>query len=151
MFKTTILSIFHVLKWPTISRTLFLQLFSAGIGLWTALLFAPQPAALPPALPATVAQGTDTTPVARWFGAGTARLRVTLTGFITTDPQGAALLAINGAAPQAYRTGQTLAPGVILTAVQANGVLIDQDGTLEHLAAPAKPTAIQGFVPAVSP
>jgi len=147
MFNHPILALQHRLNWSAISRAVFLLLFAAGTGLWAALLLSPQPTTLPPALPSAAIQTTDTTALARWFGAGTARLRVALVGFITTDPQGAALLSINGSAPQAYRTGQTLAPGVTLIAVTAQGILIDQDGVSEHLSAPAKPAAVQGFVP----
>jgi len=143
MFKDRSFSWFHHLSWLVAIRVLFFLLSAAGTGLWAALLVTHQPAPLPPALPAATTQTTDTTPLARWFGAGTARLRVALVGFITTDPQGAALLSINGGAPQAYRTGQTLALGVTLIAVAADGVLIEQDGAPERLPAPAKPAAVK--------
>ncbi|NYT50611.1 hypothetical protein H0A72_14920 [Parapusillimonas granuli] len=122
---------------------------AVGAGVWGALLLAPKPAAPPPALEAPAATGQDTAAVARWFGGGALRVRVAVAGLIASDDgRGAALLAINGGKPQAYRVGQALAPGVTLAAVAADGVSIDQDGVIEKVAVPVRPeNAVQGFLP----
>ena len=139
---------------PTFVRGLAVLAFAMGIGVWGALLFAPTPRTLPPALDSVSALGQDTGAVARWFGGGALRVRVAVVGLISADGgRGAALLAVNGGAAQAYRVGQTLAPGVTLAGVTRNAVSVNQDGVIEEVAVPSNPASlIQGFVPvSVSP
>lgn len=132
---------------PAFARGLAIVALALGIGVWGALLFAPAPRALPPMLD-TVTSEQNTASVARWFGGGALRVRVALMGLITSDKGGAALLSVNGGTAQAYRVGQTLAPGVTLAGVTANAVSIDQDGVTEQVAMPANPASVvQGFVP----
>lgn len=130
-------------------RGLAMLALAVGAGVWGALLFAPAPKTLPPMLDVSAATGHDTGAVARWFGGGALRVRVAVMGLIaSSDGRGAALLAVNGGTPQAYRTGQTLAPGVTLAAVAADSVSIDQDGVIEKVAVPSRPgSLVQGFVP----
>ena len=121
---------------------------AAGVGVWGALLLAPAPAPMPPALGIEPATGADTTPVAQWFGGGSTRVRVGISGLIAgAEGRGLALLSVNGGPVQAYREGQTLAPGVVLHAVEAAAVAVDQDGVIERVAAPPLPAgAAGGFV-----
>jgi general secretion pathway protein C len=134
---------------PSVVRTLALLTLAVGAGVWGALLFAPVPSNPPPTLEASIMTSQDTRAVARWFGGGALRVRVAVMGLIAADDgRGAALLAVNGGAPQAYRTGQVLAPGVTLAAVAADAVSIDQDGVIERVAVPSRPGGlVQGFVP----
>ncbi|TEA80298.1 hypothetical protein ERE07_03575 [Allopusillimonas ginsengisoli] len=124
--------------------------FMAGVGIWGAILFAPVPQALPPALDTAHDPGRDTSAVARWFGGAALRVRVAVAGLITgEDARGTALLSINDGPVRAYGIGQTLAPGVSLAGITANAVSIDQDGILEQVAMPHPPSSdIQGFLPA---
>lgn len=146
MRKDVLPVIFPSIDWQAVSRNLVLLLFAAGTGVWGALLFAPKPASVPAALPQVSTQGVDTAPVASWFGGGTTRLRVAVAGLMATSKGGAALLTINGGPAQAYRAGQELAPGVTLTGVRPDGVLVNQDGTIQHIPAPARPATVDGFV-----
>lgn len=147
MQKNVLPHIFPAIDWQAASRTLILLLFAAGVGIWGVLLFAPKPAPMPPALPQPSTQGVDTAPVASWFGGGTTRLRVAVAGLMATSKGGAALLTINGGPAQAYRAGQELAPGVMLMGVRSDGVMINQDGAIERIPAPARPATVDGFVP----
>jgi len=134
---------------PAFVRALAVLAVAMGTGVWGALLFAPSPGTLPPMLDSTSAQGHDTAAVARWFGGGALRVRVAVVGLIADgNGRGAALLAVNGGAAQAYRVGQTLAPGVTLAAVAPTTVSIDQDGVIEQVAVPVNPAnLVQGFIP----
>jgi len=122
---------------------------AAGLGVWGALLFAPAPRDAPPVLDSIMPSLHDTTSVAQWFGGAPLRVRVTAAGVIAADDgRGAALLSVDGGPVRAYRVGQTLAPGVVLAAVTASAVSIDQDGVIEQVAVPASPASrVQGFVP----
>jgi len=122
--------------------------FAVGIGVWTPLLLAPRPLSAPPALASGPAPGQNISAVVNWFGGGSARLRVTVVGLISSGERGAALLSINGAPAKAYRVGQTLAQGVRLAAVLPDGVSIDQDGVIEDVRAPHRALPTPGFVPA---
>src|SRR5690606_27378049 len=111
---------------PRLAQSAAMLLAAAGIGLWGALLLAPQPAAAPPALASSQLPGQNMSPVVNWFGGGSARVRVAVVGLISSGRRGAALLSINGEPAQAYRVGQTLAQGVTLSAVLPNAISIDQ-------------------------
>lgn len=132
---------------PRIVKAIAMVAVAAGLGLWGALLLAPQPRVAPPALAAGSPAGQDITPVLGWFGGGSARLRVAVVGLISSGERGAALLSVNGGKAEAYRVGQVLAQGVVLSAVSPNGVSIDQDGVIEDVFMAASVPATQGFVP----
>jgi general secretion pathway protein C len=132
---------------PLLAQWLALCAVGAGIGVWGALLLAPQPSAAPPALVTAPMPGQNVSPVVNWFGGGSARLRVAVVGLISSGQRGAALLSINGGPPKAYRVGQTLAHGVTLAAVLPHGVAIDQDGIIEEIAVPSRSLPPEGFVP----
>ena len=140
---------FAGLNGPRLLRRLAIVLLAAGAGVWAALLLAPVPRSMPPALDPGTPSGQDTSAVAAWFGGAALRVPIALTGLIAGQGgRGAALLSINGGSAQAYRVGQALAPGVTLAGVSERGVSIDQDGVIEELAMPANPAlAVQGFVP----
>ncbi len=133
---------------PTLVKGVAALALAAGIGVWGALLLAPAPQALPPALDASSDPGRDITPVARWFGGAALRVRVAVVGLIAGKPgRGTALLSINGGPVQAYGVGQALAPGVALAGITSTGVSIDQDGVVEHVPVAERPSShIQGFI-----
>ena len=134
---------------PAFIRGLAVLALAVGTGVWGALLFAPAHRSVPPMLESASPLRQDVGPVARWFGGGSLRVRVEVKGLITSDDgRGAALLAVNGGAAQAYRLGQTMAPGVTLAAVSPGAVSIDQDGVIEEVAVPINPAGlVQGFIP----
>ena len=118
-----------------------------GVGVWGALLLAPSPARLPPGLTTPPPARGDVAPLANWFGASAAPIKVIVVGLIAAGPQGAAILRVEGGAPQAYKVGQTLAQGVKLASVQRDGVVLDSGGTALRVAAPDLPAlGSPGFV-----
>lgn len=134
---------------PALLRGLAMAACAAGTGVWAALLLAPVPHEFPPALETAEQAAPDTSAVAQWFGGQALRVRVAVSGVIASnDGGGAALLSVDGAAPRAYRAGQTLAPGVVLESVSRTSISISQDGVVESVALPVKPSGVQkGFVP----
>lgn len=131
-----------------LTRLLAALALAVGLGVWTALLLAPAPRAIPPSITFETVAGTDVQPVARWFGGGNQRVRVTVAGIIATgNDRGAAVLSVDGASPRAYRVGESLAPGVTLVAVARDEISVDQDGAVEAVRMAADPRPlIQGFV-----
>ncbi len=133
---------------PGLVQGLAMLALAAGLGVWGAVLLAPTPSAQPPVLASSLTPQLDTSAISGWFGGGTSRVRVALVGLIASDQHGAALLTVEGGKPQAFRAGQTIAPGVTLAKVGPDSIEIDQDGASETLRAPAHPDAIiPGFVP----
>ena len=119
---------------------------AAGVGAWSAVLLAPQPRALPPMLTAPPPAGASA-PLAQWFGSSAASVKVAVLGVIAAGERGAAILRIDGGAPQAYRVGQSIADGVTLARVERNGVVLDQAGAPIRVDAPAAPVMpAPGFV-----
>ena len=85
---------------------------AGGIGLWGATLFAPRPAAMPPALAPAAPRAPDNGPVALWFGKDEAlRTQISVLGVIAGN-DGAAVLSVDGGPPSAWRLGDEIAPGI---------------------------------------
>src|SRR5690554_380272 len=121
---------------------------AAGVGVWGAILLAPQPSAPPPALASASIDATNTEAIAGWFGAGPAsRVQVMPSGLIAAGKHGSAILAIDGGRPRAYGVGQTLAQGLILSQVLPTGVVVTQGGQAAEVNIQRLPV-LQGFVPA---
>ena len=53
---------------PAALRVLAVLALAAGVGVWAAVLLAPRPGPLPPAVSAAAPRAADNTPVALWFG-----------------------------------------------------------------------------------
>lgn len=136
---------------PSLLRGAALLAIASGIGLWGALLLAPQPDPAPPMLAVEPAQAPSLDALAGWFGSGRGRLQVRMTGLMAAGPRGTAILSIDGAPARAFRVGDTLAPGVTLAEVHADGIVVNQDGMDEAITAPAAEPPAPGFIPAGSP
>jgi len=124
---------------------------ASGIGLWGALLLAPHPDPAPPMLVTQAPPSHGLEPLEGWFGSGKGRLQVRITGLMAAGERSTAVLSIDGAPARAYRIGDALAPGITLSAVQADAIVINQDGLDETVPAPARPAPVRGFVPVADP
>lgn len=121
---------------------------AAGVGVWSAILLAPAPRPAPPALVAPTVNATDVTPVAAWFGAGPAsRVKIVPSGLIAAGAQGSAILAVDGARPRAYATGQNLAHDLVLVEVLPRGVIVAQGSEETEIVLPELPR-VQGILAA---
>lgn len=124
--------------------------FAAGIGVWSAILLAPAPRPAPPALAPAAVAASDVGPVAAWFGAGPAsRVKIVPSGLIAAGQSGSAILAVDGARPRAYATGQNLAHDLVLVAVLPQGVIVAQGSEETEILLPELPR-LQGFVPSTT-
>ncbi|MBC7202939.1 MAG: hypothetical protein H5U29_05345 [Pusillimonas sp.] len=118
---------------PRVVRAVAIIALAAGLGIWAALLFAPAPKTLAPALPENSAN-PGIQPIAQWFGGRTLGIKIDLVGVIAnTGGQGSALLSINNQPARTYRNGQSLAPGIFLETVSHSGITISQDGVAEDI------------------
>ncbi|CAM3712410.1 hypothetical protein [Bordetella tumulicola] len=134
---------------PRAVRVLAILATATGVGLWSAILLAPAPSNLPPALNTSNDAGSDTRAVARLFGTdGVLDTQISVLGLISAGPQGSAVLSIDGAPAQAYRVGTEIAPGLALVEVSPTGIEVDRNGTRLRSAAPTRAVAPNGFVPA---
>jgi len=134
---------------PRALRVLAIAATAAGVGLWCAILLAPRPSDLPPALATASAPASDTRAVAMLFGAdGAIDTQVTVLGLIAAGAQGSAVLSVDGGPARAYRVGAEIAPGLALSAVSPTGVELERNGALVSAAAPARAAPPAGIVPA---
>jgi len=134
---------------PRAVRVLAIAAAAAGLGLWSAILLAPTPTDLPPALNTSSTPVSDTRSVAMLFGTdGVLDTQVAVLGLIAAGEQGSAVLSVDGATPRAYRVGAEVAPGLVLVEVSTTGVELDRNGTRLRAKAPALSVAPVGFVPA---
>lgn len=123
---------------PALLRFMAIAALASGIGIWGAVLLAPQPGPLPAALTRPPPRAVDNTAVALWFGKDEVlRMQISVLGVIAGGPDGAAILSVDGGAPVALRAGQEVAPGVYLRDVSANQIVIEQHGVETSLNAPA--------------
>jgi len=120
-------------------RYVALAALASGVGLWSALLFAPAPKAIPPAMGRALPTRLDTAPLAAWFGTpptGRSPLQVKVSGIIATGSRGVAVLSLDGAPGQAWRVGQTIKDGLSVRAVTAEEVVLDYQGDTVRVALP---------------
>ncbi|WP_156774135.1 type II secretion system protein N [Bordetella bronchialis] len=130
------------------ARHAVVLVLAAGVGAWGAVLLAPPARALPPMLDAARPASGDTAAVASWFGTSAAPVKVSVLGLISAGTHGAAILAIDGGEPRAYRVGQSIVDGVTLSSVERAGVVLEQTGQRIQVAAPAEPPlGSPGIVP----
>lgn len=135
---------------PRLLAGLGVAALACGVGIWSAILLAPSPGVLPPAVAAAAPRGADMAPVAAWFGAAPAvqaRVRVTVSGLMSAGPQGVAILSVDGGAARAWSVGQEIAPGVRLVRIEGRTVTLDQQGERLDASLPATPPlSTPGFV-----
>lgn len=119
---------------PAALRVLAILALAAGLGVWGAVLFAPAPRA------------ADNGPVALWFGRDEVlRTQISVLGVIAAGPDGAAVFSVDGGPPLAWRVGDEVAPGIVLRAVGADAVTVEQGGRASRIAAPAAPAPEGGI------
>ncbi|CAB3631092.1 type II secretion system protein N [Achromobacter pestifer] len=134
---------------PATLRVLAVLALAAGLGVWAAVLLAPRPGPLPPAVSAAAPRAADNTPVALWFGKDEVmRTQISVLGLIAAGPDGAAVLSVDGGPPQAYRAGGEVAPGIVLREITVDAVTVEQGGRLNRLATPAALAAPAGIAKA---
>lgn len=133
---------------PRVLRALAIAAAAAGAGLWGAILLAPGPAPLPPALAMAAPPSSDTRAVALLFGTDQAiDTQVSVLGLISAGTHGSAVLSVDGGPARAYGIGAEVAPGLALAGVSAAGVELDRNGLRVRASAPAQ-AAPSGIVPA---
>jgi general secretion pathway protein C len=89
-------------------------------------------------------QLTDIAPIARLFGAASsseaAGIRALGVMADRAGGRGIALIGVEGQPPRSYRTGDLVAPGVVLKEVRKDGVVLSRSGALQELRIPTKST-----------
>ncbi|AVC43071.1 general secretion pathway protein GspC [Achromobacter ruhlandii] len=131
---------------PAALRVLAILALAAGLGVWGAVLFAPAPPALPAPVAAPAPRAADNGPVALWFGRDEVlRTQISVLGVIAAGPDGAAVFSVDGGPPLAWRVGDEVAPGIVLKAVGADAVTLEQGGRASRIAAPAAPAPEGGI------
>lgn len=132
--------------WPALLRIAAASAIAIGVGLGAALLLAPRPGSLPPAIIAAPPPSIDTTPAARLFGKNEAlTTQVVVAGIISSEESGAAVLKIDGGPATAWRVGQEIAPGLILVGVDAGGIDLERDTGKSRVTAPHSGAAVAGI------
>lgn len=124
-------------------------LFAVGVGVWAVVLLAPVPDTPPPALQAQSSARADTAALESWFGGSGLNVPVVVVGVLArADGSGAAVLSVSGAAQMAYRSGDTLAPGVVLHHIAHDHVIVLQDGNPQRVPVQASSLpVVNGFIP----
>jgi general secretion pathway protein C len=131
---------------PAALRVLAVLALAAGLGVWGAVLLAPRPGPLPPALSAPAPRAADNTPVALWFGRDEVmRTQISVLGVIAAGTDGAAVFSVDGGPPLAWRVGDEVAPGILLKGISADAITVEQGGRASRLAAPVFPAPADGI------
>ncbi|WP_260986239.1 general secretion pathway protein GspC [Bordetella genomosp. 13] len=131
---------------PGAARLAAILAAAAALGVWGAILLAPSPDRLPPAVAASPVRQSNVDAVALWFGRdGVLQTQITVLGLIAQGANGAAVISVNGGPPAALAVGQTAAPGIVLAGVDSQGVVLDANGTRTRVAAPPYDAAPGGI------
>ena len=96
------------------------------------------------------ARAMDTAPIARLFGgSGDTATNIRALGVMAegSTGRGIALIGIEGKPARAVRAGEAIAPGIILSEVRRDGVVVNRSGALQQIRLATKPPA-QGLLPA---
>jgi general secretion pathway protein C len=91
----------------------------------------------------------DTAPIARLFGASDASGNIRALGVMAegSTGRGIALIGVEGKPARPVHAGEAIAPGVILTEVRRDGVMINRSGALQQIRLATKPVP-PGILPA---
>jgi hypothetical protein len=86
------------------------------------------------------ARSTDLAPVARLLGASGEGGNIRALGVMAegASGKGIAVLGVEGKPTRSYRTGDVVAPGVVLHEVRKDGVVLSRSGALQEVRLPAK-------------
>jgi hypothetical protein len=86
------------------------------------------------------ARSTDLAPVARLLGASGDGGNIRALGVMAegASGKGIAVLGVEGKPTRSYRTGDVVAPGVVLHEVRKDGVVLSRSGALQEVRLPAK-------------
>ncbi len=138
-------------RWAPLATNVVL-LFSLGALLALAVLLVRQsPLEIVPVLPQSsdAASMVDRSPEARLLGAdvsgGIVPPAVQVLGVVSGDRQSAAVLAVEGRPSQAYRLGEELVNGWLLSEVLPDEVVIERSGKIARVRIAERPS-IEGLV-----
>ncbi|KQB28288.1 general secretion pathway protein C [Pseudomonas paraeruginosa] len=110
----------------------------AGLLFWGYLLLAPIPGVVQAEVGAAPPVSSEE-PAQRWFAAPSSEIEVSLAGLIGGGPAAIAILSVNGAPLQAYREGEALGRAAKVRRIEADAVLIEQNGEVRRVVMPRLP------------
>ncbi|QXI36478.1 general secretion pathway protein GspC [Pseudomonas xantholysinigenes] len=124
---------------PTLSPGLLLQglgvlVAVAGLLTWAPLLLQPAPQAAPAAEGGAAVSAN--TPVARWFADIPLQVQIKVSGVLAGSQGAVAIVSLDGGPARAVRSGEDLARGVRLVAIERGGLLIEQAGQRSRVEVP---------------
>ncbi|MCO7518478.1 MULTISPECIES: general secretion pathway protein GspC [unclassified Pseudomonas] len=107
---------------------------TAGLVTWAALLLpsAPSVASAEPVTAATLTQ----TPAARWFADIPLHLQISVSGVMAGSQGAVAIVSLDGGPARAVRSGEELARGVRLVAIERSGLVVEQAGQRSRVEVP---------------
>ncbi|MDF9619641.1 type II secretion system protein N [Pseudomonas entomophila] len=123
----------------TVSSNLLLQGLGAlaavaGVLAWAWVLVPSAPSA-GPAEPAS-AQAMGEVPAARWFADIPVQVDIKVSGVMAGSRGAVAIVSLDGGPARAMRSGEELARGVRLVAIEADGLLIERAGQRSRVEVP---------------
>lgn len=124
---------------PNLSLGLLLQALGllvamAGLVTWAQLLWpssSDQPAAQPVDTPAMAA-----TPAGRWFADIPLQVQIQVSGVMAGSHGAVAIASLDGGPARAVRSGEELARGVRLVAIEGRGLVIERGGQRSRVEVP---------------
>ncbi|MCF1487685.1 general secretion pathway protein GspC [Pseudomonas mosselii] len=124
---------------PNLSPGLLLQglgvlALIAGLATWASLLLKPSPggALQQPA----EAQVPSETPAGRWFADLPLQVQIQVSGVMAGSQGAVAIVSVDGAPARAVRSGEELARGVRLVAIEGRGLVIERGGQRSRVEVP---------------
>lgn len=124
---------------PNLSPGLLLQgsgllALIGGLTTWTSLLLQPSPGV---AAPQPVdALALSETPAGRWFADLPLQAQIQVSGVIAGSQGAVAIVSIDGGPARAVRSGEELARGVRLVAIEGRGLVIERGGQRSRVEVP---------------
>ncbi|MBC3435780.1 general secretion pathway protein GspC [Pseudomonas sp. BW16M2] len=124
---------------PNLSRGLLLQglgvlALIAGLATWASLLLQPSLDVTP--LQPAEALASSETPAGRWFADLPLQVQIQVSGVMAGSQGAVAIVSIDGGPARAVRSGEELARGVRLVAIEGRGLVIERGGQRSRVEVP---------------
>ncbi|SDX94267.1 type II secretion system protein N [Pseudomonas salomonii] len=126
---------------PRLLQAVALATALAGVLVWSSVLLTSAESQAPQVVPPVLAARPDTTAL-QWFSNQPAALDIKVSGVMAGARGAVAILSLNEGPPRSFLVGESLAQGVRLVAIEADGVVIERGSQNTRITVSTLPDAV---------
>ncbi|AZE88723.1 MULTISPECIES: type II secretion system protein N [Pseudomonas] len=126
---------------PRLLQTVALATALVGVLVWSSVLLTSAESQAPQVEPRVLAARPDTTAL-QWFSNQPAAVDIKVSGVMAGARGAVAILSLNEGPPRSFLVGESLAQGVRLAAIEADGVVIERGSQNTRITVSTLPDAV---------